>query len=58
MTDRYTKSNSLGVDILGSVYLAEDTMLQRKVVLRQIEYGEGKDKGSRCLLYTSPSPRD
>ena len=47
MTDRYTKSNSLGVDILGSVYLAEDTMLQRKVVLRQIEYGEGKDKGSR-----------
>ena len=47
MTDRYTKSNSLGVDILGSVYLAEDTMLQRRVVLRQIEYGEGKDKGSR-----------
>lgn len=40
MTDRYEILSQMGEDVLGSVYLANDTMLQRRVMFRHIEYGE------------------
>ena len=40
MTDRYEIVSQLGEDVLGSVYLADDTMLQRRVMFRHVEYGD------------------
>ena len=37
MKDRYVIASKLGEDILGSVYKADDTMLQRSVMMRHFE---------------------
>ena len=43
MIDRYQIASQLGEDVLGAVYLADDTMLQRRVMCRHIEYGDNAD---------------
>ena len=47
MTDRYKIANELSKGVLGTVHLADDTMLQRQVMLRHIEYGENVGEESR-----------
>ena len=38
--DRYEKVSQLSNDVLGDVYLAQDTMLTRQVIVRHIEHSE------------------
>lgn len=47
MTDRYKIDSQIGEDVLGAVYLADDTMLQRRVMCRHIEYGDNPDAKQR-----------
>ncbi|BDS07939.1 hypothetical protein NT6N_29790 [Oceaniferula spumae] len=47
MTDRYEIVSQLGHDQLGSVYLADDTMLQRRVMFRHIEHGDNVEAEER-----------
>ena len=47
MTERYEITSQLGEDILGAVYLADDTMLKRRVMCRHIEYGDHPDVKDR-----------
>ena len=47
MTERYQITSQLGEDILGAVYLADDTMLQRRVMCRYIEYGDNPEVKTR-----------
>ena len=47
MTDRYQIAKELGEDEFGVVNLADDTMLQRRVMLRHIEYGENPEVKAR-----------
>ena len=47
MADRYERINELSKGVLGTVYLAEDTMLQRQVMFRHIEHNGGSDQESR-----------
>jgi len=46
MNNRYKITEALGEDVLGTVHLAEDTMLQRRVMVRVIEHGES-DKAKK-----------
>ena len=50
MIDRYQIASQLGEDVLGAVYLADDTMLQRRVMCRHIEYGDNAD--AKAVSYT------
>ena len=53
MIDRYQIASQLGEDVLGAVYLADDTMLQRRVMCRHIEYGDNADAKDRdAVSYT------
>ena len=47
MADRYERINELSKGVLGTVYLAEDTMLQRQVMYRHIEQNGDSDQESR-----------
>lgn len=47
MIDRYEIVSQLGEDLLGAVYLADDTMLQRRVMFRHIEQADRKVVESR-----------
>ncbi len=51
MTDRYQIASQLGEGILGAVYLADDTMLNRRVMYRHIEYGDNQDAQKRDDLW-------
>jgi len=47
MTERYEIGTQLEEDVLGTVYLAEDVMLQRRVRLRRIAYGDSEEVKKR-----------
>ncbi|NWK56409.1 protein kinase [Verrucomicrobiaceae bacterium N1E253] len=52
MTERYQTIDLLEKDQLGSVYLAQDTTLQRRVVYRDFEQVEGKERPEEFSQYT------
>ena len=47
MTERYEIVSQIGEDQLGSLYLADDTMLQRRVMFRHVEHGDSVAAASR-----------
>ncbi len=52
MTERYQITSLIEKDQLGSVYLAQDTTLQRKVVFRTFEAGQSKKRLEGFSQYT------
>ena len=47
MTDRYEMAFQIGEDAFGPVYLANDTMLKRRVMMRHISYGNSPELQTR-----------
>ena len=47
MTDRYEMAFQIGEDAFGPVYLANDTMLKRRVMMRHISYGDSPEVQTR-----------
>ena len=47
MSDRYEIATQLEEDVLGTVYLADDVMLKRRVMLRKIEYDDIEEAKNR-----------
>jgi serine/threonine protein kinase len=52
MTDRYQIINLIEKDQLGSMYLAQDTTLQRKVIYRDFEHTDASAKPEEFSSYT------
>ena len=52
MTDRYQIINLIEKDQLGSMYLAQDTTLQRKVIYRDFEHTDASAKPEEFSNYT------
>ena len=52
MTERYQITSLIEKDQLGSVYLAQDTTLQRKVVFRTFEAGQSQKRPEGFSQYT------
>ena len=47
MSDRYEIATQLEEDVLGTVYLADDVMLKRRVMLRKIEFDDAEEAKKR-----------